>query len=97
MLATIALEAPASLTATATGGGTVELEWAPSASASSREVEYAVLRRETGAGPFVEVARTSATGSTDAPPPASYDYVVRTVISTFSSADSPLARVDTRP
>lgn len=96
MLATIRLEAPAWLSATAVQGA-VDLQWATSASAASRDVSYAVLRRQTGASSFLEIARTSAVTFTDAPPPASYDYAVRTVISTFSSADSPLARADVPP
>jgi hypothetical protein len=97
VLATIALEAPAWLSATVAEGGVVELQWATSASAASREVGYAVLRRQTGASSFLEIARTGAVTFSDAPPPASYDYAVRTVISTFSSAESPLARADVPP
>lgn len=97
MLATIALEPPAWLSATAMGDRTVDLQWATSPSAASRDVAYAVLRRQTGASSFLEVARTSAVTFTDAPPAGSYDYAVRTVIATFRSADSPLARADVPP
>lgn len=97
MLATIRLEAPAWLGATTAADGTVDLQWATSASAASRDVGYAVLRRQTGASSFLEIARTTAVTFTDAPAPASYDYAVRTVVSTFASAESPLARADVPP
>jgi len=46
---------------------------------------------------FAEVARTSAVTYTDAPAPSTFDYVVRTVLSTFSSRDSPIATATTGP
>lgn len=79
------------------GDGTVDLQWGTSPSAASRDVEYVVLRRQTGASSFLAVARTSAVAYTDAPPPATYEYVVRTAASTFTSADSPLATVTSGP
>ncbi|MBM4433891.1 MAG: hypothetical protein FJ028_02050 [Chloroflexi bacterium] len=48
-----------------------------------------MLRRQTGAGSFLELARSSAVTFTDAPAAGSYDYAARAVISTFRSADSP--------
>jgi len=79
------------------GDGTVDLQWETSPSAASRDVEYIVLRRQLGTSVFAEVARTSAVTYTDVPPPSTFDYVVRTAISSFWSADSPVATATTGP
>jgi hypothetical protein len=97
VLATALIEPPPSLTAFVPGDGTVDLMWGDSPTASAREVEYVVLRRQVGASSFLEIARTSAVSYTDTPPPSTFDYVVRTAVSTFTSADSPVARVTTGP
>ena len=75
----------------------MDLQWGTSPSAASRPVEYLVLRRQVGMSVFAPVARTSAVTYTDTPPPSTFDYVVRTVLSTFESTDSPIATVATGP
>ncbi|HEX9435997.1 MAG TPA: hypothetical protein VGA16_02405 [Candidatus Limnocylindria bacterium] len=73
------------------GDGTIDLQWGTSPSAASRAVEYVVLRRQIGATSFLAIARTSAVSYTDTPTAGTYQYVVRTAISSFTSADSPSA------
>lgn len=77
--------------------GTVDLQWGTSPSAAVRDVEYLVLRRQIGATGFLQVARTAAVTHTDAPGPGTFEYVVRTAISTFTSLDSPVATASTGP
>ncbi len=65
-------------------------------------VEYVVLRRPSGSGQLTEVARTGLMGYTDvtyvdAPPSGTYDYAVRTIASSFSSADTQPVTVSTVP
>ena len=79
------------------GDGTVDLQWGTSPSAAVRAVQYVVLRRQVGMSVYAEIARTSAVTYTDAPPLSTFDYVVRTMVSTFWSADSPVATVTTGP
>ncbi|MBI2324927.1 MAG: fibronectin type III domain-containing protein [Chloroflexi bacterium] len=97
VLATLLLEPPPSLAATAMGDGTVDLQWDTSPSAAARDVEYLVLRRQIGATGFTQVARTAAVTYTDSPTPGTFEYVVRTAISSFWSADSPVATATTGP
>jgi hypothetical protein len=75
----------------------VDLQWGTSPSAALRDVEYAVLRRASGVSTFAEIARTIAVTYTDAPAHGTYDYVVRAVVSTFTSTDSPVATATTGP
>ncbi len=56
-----------------------------------------MLRRQTGATSFLQVARTAAVTYTDSPTPGTFEYVVRTAISTFTSADSPVAAAAAGP
>ena len=90
VLATLAVEPPPSLDAISHALGDVDVQWEASPSAASRSLEYLVLRRSAG-GSFEQIARTSALRITDRPGSGSFDYVVRAVISTFTSADSPVA------
>ncbi len=73
------------------GDGTIDLQWGTSPSAASRAVDHVVLRRQIGAASFLEIARTSAVTYTDTPMAGTYEYVVRTAISSFTSADGPSA------
>lgn len=102
VLGTLALEPPSALAATARPDGTIALAWVASPSAAIRPIEYAVLRRPFGPGPFVEIARTGLLGYVDvtyvdAPPAGTYDYAARTLVSTFTSSDAPSITVSTIP
>jgi hypothetical protein len=97
VLATLLLEPPPSLAAIVPGDGTVDLLWDPSPSSDVRDVEYVVMRRQVGASVFAPIARTSSLSYTDAPPASTFDYVVRTAVSSFSSGDSPIATATTGP
>jgi hypothetical protein len=97
VLATLVLEPPPSLTATVPGDGTVDLVWDSSPSGAIRDVAYVVLRRQVGASVFAPIARTSSVSYTDSPPASTFDYVVRTAASSFTSADSPIATATTGP
>jgi len=79
------------------GDGTVDLQWGTSPSAAARDVGYVVLRRQAGMSVFAEIARTSAVMYTDAPPRSTFDYVVRSFVSSFTSADGPVSTVTTGP
>jgi hypothetical protein len=102
VLGTLALAPASGLAATANAGGSVTLGWIASPSSQQRPVEYVVLRRVSATGPFAEVARIGPLGYTDvmcvdAPPAGTYDYAVRTVVSTFTSADTAPVTVTTTP
>jgi len=73
------------------GDGTIDLQWGTSPSAASRAVEYVVLRRQIGASSYLEITQTAAVSYTDTPQAGTHQYVVRTAISSFTSADSPSA------
>jgi hypothetical protein len=95
VLATLLVPPPPSLDAI-THGTEVDVQWEASPAAASRPLEYAVLRRAAG-GAFAQIARTAELRFTDAPGSGSFDYVVRAVISTFTSADSPVASATVIP
>ena len=90
VLATLVVEPPPALDAIAHANGDVDVQWEASPSAASRSLEYVVLRRAAG-GSFEQIARTADLRITDRPGSGSFDYVVRATISTFTSADSPVA------
>jgi hypothetical protein len=96
VLGALLVEPPPSLDAISHANGEVDVQWAASPAAASRSLEYVVLRRPAG-GSFAQIARTAALRVTDAPGSGSFDYVVRAVISTFTSADSPVANATTIP
>jgi hypothetical protein len=65
-------------------------------------VEYVILRRPSGAGSLVEIARTGLMGYTDvtyvdAPLAGAYDYAVRTIASSFTSPDTPTVTATRTP
>lgn len=97
MLATLRLDPPPWLAAAAQPDRTVDLQWGTSPTAALRDVEYVVLRRQVGATSYLQIARTSAVSYTDAPGTGTFDYVVRAAISTFTSADSPVASATIPP
>lgn len=70
--------------------GVVRLTWSASATAATHTVTYTVLRRPTGSGAYAQVAGPLSELTYDDTPPAdgSYEYVVRTNVSTFTSDDS---------
>ena len=72
------------------------MQWEASPAAVSRPLEYVVLRR-TGGAAFAQIARTAALRITDTPGSGTFDYVVRAVISSFTSADSPVASASVPP
>ena len=90
VLATLLVAPPPSVDAISHTNGDVDVQWEASPAAASRSLEYVVLRRASG-GSFEQIARTAALSITDRPGTGSFDYVVRAVISTFTSADSPVA------
>lgn len=67
--------------------GAVELAWTASATAAIRDVTYSVHRRPAGSGSYVQVAAgLTALTHTDTPPAdGSYDYLIRTDVSTFDA------------
>ena len=90
VLGAIRLSAPASLTASVAADRTVDLAWPASASAALHTVEYLISRQSAG-GPYLDIARTGASGFTDTPGAGTYSYLVRTVASTFTSNDGAFA------
>jgi hypothetical protein len=75
---------PASQNAPSASGGTVQLSWSASPTAATEAVTYAVLRSPAGAGAFAQVGSTSGLTHGDSPPDGTYDYRIRTVVSTFT-------------
>jgi hypothetical protein len=75
---------PASQNAPSASGGTVQLSWNASPTASTEAVSYEIMRSPAGAGAFVQVGSTSGLGHSDTPPDGTYDYRIRTVVSTFT-------------
>jgi hypothetical protein len=75
---------PASQNGPSASGGTVQLSWGASPTAATEAVTYAVLRSPSGAGAFAQVGSTSGLAITDTPPDGTYDYRIRTVVSSFS-------------
>jgi hypothetical protein len=90
------VQPPPALDAISHANGDVDVQWEASPSAASRPLEYVVLRRAPG-GSFAQIARTGALRITDTPGSGSFDYVVRAVISSFTSGDSPVASASSPP
>jgi hypothetical protein len=92
VLGTLLVEAPPALTAIVFGDGTVELRWAASPTESSRQVDYAILRRATGSETFTELARTTGLAYSETPGSGAYEYAVFSAVSGFTSPQSPIAQ-----
>lgn len=78
--------AAASLAAPSVSGGSVGLSWTASPTASTESVSY-LVRRRSGSGAYSTVGTTTGLSWNDTPGDGSWEYLVRTAVSSFS-ADS---------
>jgi hypothetical protein len=88
---------PALLDPASQSGGTIQLTWSASPTAASESVTYDVMRR-SGGGSFARVASVGGLSYDDDPGDGTWEYVVRSVVSTFSTdSNARSATVDQTP
>ena len=64
-------------------GGSIHLTWSASPTAATENVTYDVMRR-SGGGAFAFIATASGLVYNDAPGDGAWEYMIRSVVSTFS-------------
>lgn len=88
---------PAVLDPASQSGGSIHLSWSASLTAATESVTYEVMRR-SGGGSFARIASVSGLAYDDAPGDGAWEYLIRSVVSTFSrDSNARSATVDQTP